>query len=242
MAVHEVLPGCLHRRLGWIASNSPVRKTNVIQMSLSPSVIALGIDVGGARKGFHAVALNAARQVIGQPSRLASAAEIASLMITLNPSVVAIDAPCQWSQHKSREAERALARAGIRCFFTPSRARARRNLTFYGWMFQGEAAFAAASLTHPHYTGSTSVWGQTIEVFPHATTLALTRQATPKRVSKNQWRRQLLRSEGIDPSPLTNIDYIDAALCALTGLHALNGNFTPHGDPSGGYLVTPVTP
>ena len=208
-------------------------------MTRHTSDIALGIDVGGERKGFHAVALNSSRKVVGEPYRLATAAEIGPLIAKLSPAVVAIDAPCQWSQDKSREAERALARAGIRSFCTPSRARAPQNLTFYGWMFQGEAAFAAATSTHPHFGGGKSVRGHTIEVFPNATTIVLTGQPNPKGISKNQWRRQLLAEQGIAPTQFTNIDHVDAALCAFTGLIALESGFTAYGDTSGGYLIAP---
>ena len=201
--------------------------------------MALGIDVGGERKGFHVVALDASRKVVGEPYRLATAAAIGPLIVKLRPTVVAIDAPCQWSQDKSREAERALARTGVRSFCTPSRARAQQNLTFYGWMFQGEAAFAAATPTHPHFGGGNSVRGHTIEVFPNATTIALTGRPNPKGISKNRWRRQLLGGQGIDPTQFTNIDHVDAALCALTGLLALDAGFQAYGDPTGGYLVAP---
>lgn len=211
-------------------------------MSRRATEVILGIDVGGARKGFHAVALDVSREVVGEPLRLATAAEIGPFIARLNPTVVAIDAPCRWSANKSREAERALARAGVRSFCTPSRARAQQNLTFFGWMFQGEAAFAAAIATHPHYDGGKTVRGHTIEVFPNATTIALTGQPNPRDISKNQWRRALLKAQGIDPVQFTNIDHVDAALCALTGLVALESGFTAYGEQAGGFLIAPGAP
>jgi predicted RNase H-like nuclease len=206
---------------------------------MKPADIALGIDVGGERKGFHVVALDAARKLIGPPRNLHRPTEIRNLIAELRPAVVAIDAPCGWSVDKSREAERALARAGIRSFCTPSRVRAERNPTFYGWMFQGERAFKAATVTHPHYGGGKTVRGHSIEVFPNATTIALTGQPNPAHVSKGQWRRQLLADQGIEQTHLTNIDYVDAALCALTGLWALHRDFVSYGDTAGGFLVAP---
>jgi len=206
---------------------------------MTNSDIALGIDVGGERKGFHVVALNASRALVGLPRNVKTAAGIADLIVELQPTVVAIDAPCGWSDHKSREAERALARAGIRSFCTPSRTRAQQNLTFYGWMFQGEQAFQAATPTHPHFAGGKTVRGHVIEVFPNATTIALTGQPKPKDVSKSQWRRQLLVEQGIDQTHLTNIDFVDAALCALTGLLALDQGFQAFGDQAGGFLIAP---
>jgi predicted nuclease with RNAse H fold len=202
-------------------------------------MIALGIDVGGERKGFHAVALRDDRSLVDAPRHLRTADGIGTLIAELKPVVVAIDAPGGWSQAKSRLAERALARAGVSSFCTPSRERAAQTMGFYGWMFNGEAAFAAAIRQRPLYADGASVEGCTMEVFPNATAFALTGQRQPKTTSKVKWRRALLARQGIDQSHLTNIDFVDAALCALTGLLALEGNFRRFGEPGEGILVTP---
>ena len=202
-------------------------------------MIALGIDVGGERKGFHAVALRADRSLVELPRNLQRADAIETLITELDPAVVAIDAPCGWSRVKSRLAERTLARAGVSSFCTPSRERAGQTIGFYGWMFNGEAAFAAAIKQRPLYEGGASVEGCTLEVFPNATAFALTGERQPKTTSKVKWRRALLDRQGVDQSRLTNIDFVDAALCALTGLLALQGNFRRFGEPGEGILVTP---
>ena len=198
----------------------------------------MGIDVGGARKGYHVVALDAARRFAGEPQQVPDAAALGPLMAALRPDVIAIDAPCGWSAAKSRLAERALARAGIRSFCTPSRERAADVPGFYGWMFNGEAAFGVATRELPLFVGGSSVAGHTFEVFPNATAHRL-RGPQPKSVSKVAWRRALLRDAGVDEAALGNLDLVDAAICALTGLLALEGDFETFGQVGEGFLIAP---
>jgi len=47
------------------------------------------------------------------------------------------------------------------------------------------------------------------------------------------------RPSAIDTEPLTNIDSVDAALCALTAHHFLAGSFKTYGDPETGLIVVP---
>ena len=85
--------GRLRRRAASVASVQTLNaETTRTQMTRHTSDIALGIDVGGERKGFHAVALNSSRKVVGEPYRLATAAEIGPLIAKLSPAVVAIPA------------------------------------------------------------------------------------------------------------------------------------------------------
>ena len=105
-------------------------------------------------------------------------------------------------------------------------------------MFNGEAAFAAATRVLPLYAGQPSVAGHAFEVFPNATAHRL-RGPQPKTVSKVVWRRALLRDAGVDETALGNLDLVDAAICALTGLLALEGDFETFGQVGEGFLIAP---
>ena len=90
-----------------------VRKTTTV----------VGIDVGGDRKGFHAVALRSGAFVATLADR--DPTVIARWCQQQNATVVAVDAPCGWSAGgSSRLAERSLAIGAhkIHCFATPTRA------------------------------------------------------------------------------------------------------------------------
>mgnify|MGYP003343104099 FL=1 len=77
------------------------------------SPVVVGIDVGGPKKGFHAVALAGGRY----RDRLA-ANDVAKLVAwcvrTKAATVIAVDAPCRWSNSgEGRLAERELMQVGI---------------------------------------------------------------------------------------------------------------------------------
>ncbi|MFH1737868.1 MAG: DUF429 domain-containing protein, partial [bacterium] len=98
--------------------------------------IVVGIDVGGERRGFHAVALSDGNFVGINTDH--EPAVIVGWCLYYRAAVVAVDAPCRWSQAGlSREAERLLGRKGIHCFATPTRERALHR-DFYKWVFNGE--------------------------------------------------------------------------------------------------------
>ena len=132
--------------------------------------IAVGIDVGGERKGFHAVALRG----LAMADQLASPdpCEIADWCRTLGAQAVGVDAPCRWSATgSSRLAERALMQAGISCFASPRREVAIAHpRNYYGWMLRGEALFAELEKSHRLFDGHTSaVRGpMCFETFPQA--------------------------------------------------------------------------
>jgi predicted RNase H-like nuclease len=44
---------------------------------------------------------------------------------------------------------------------------------------------------------------------------------------------------GVDASALRNIDYIDAALCAVAAQHVNAGTFRSYGDRSSGFIFVP---
>lgn len=201
---------------------------------------AIGIDVGGQRKGFHAVALAG-----GEYSDRSATSDVGRLVEWCRErkgAVIAVDAPCRWSlDDHARPAERQLMEKGIWCFSTPTRQRAVEHpLNHYGWMLQGEALFKALQVSHPLCAElPASAQPCCFETFPHAVTWHLTGgKADAKR--KRSQRRALLTEAGIDLAALTNIDFVDAALCALTAHHlASGGRCIRYGDASTGHIVVP---
>jgi hypothetical protein len=78
-----------------------------------------------------------------------------------------------------------------------------------------------------------------LETFPHAITHAL---GTPPISGRNKRRDRsaLLHAAGIDIGTLTNIDWIDAALCALTAYRtAIGAPCRAYGEPETGLLIVP---
>ncbi|MDM7960257.1 MAG: DUF429 domain-containing protein [Synechococcus sp. WH 8007] len=204
-------------------------------------MIVAGIDVGGARKGFHAVLLDG-RRVVDQ--RNTSDAE-ALAQWCLRAERVAIDAPCGWAPagQRSRVCERQLLAAGIHCFATPTREAALASRSnFYGWMLRGEALYAALQ-GHGVPIARTAQALQArccFESFPHAITIALSPQIEVKAAFKLEQRSALLKRFGVSLSGLSSIDWIDAAVCALAGHHIAQGAAAEiYGEPEGGLLVLP---
>jgi predicted nuclease with RNAse H fold len=212
---------------------------------MEPSPTVIGIDVGGSRKGFHAVALTAgsyAAQLV-----TADAQALAHWCRSLiGAHLVAIDAPCRWSTDgRSRPCERALNAAGIRCFASPSRAAALGHPTnYYGWMLQGEALYQQLETSHPLLRalpppGRPPSAPACFETFPHAITWQL-RGGQASAAHKRSQRTELLLQAGIDQAPLTSIDLIDAALCALAAHHLASGHpCQAYGEPTTGLIVVP---
>lgn len=195
------------------------------------------MDVGGSKKGFHAVALREGH--IFETCVTLDAAEVVAWCRTLNASAIGIDAPCCWSRTgRARSCERALIAEGLHVFATPSRAVGGHN-PFYAWMCNGAQLY---DRLRPHYrlldrrhSVSRPVC---FETFPHAVACALAGKilsAKHKRID----RPRLLREAGLSIDSLTNIDQVDAALCALTAHHLLADTFKTYGDSEGGFIVVP---
>jgi predicted nuclease with RNAse H fold len=204
-------------------------------------ITCVGVDVGGARKGFHAVALRggayASQLVSGDVHALAHWCRH-----ELKARVIAIDAPCRWSPDgRLRACEQELMAHGIRCFASPTRERALAHPTdYFGWMLQGETLYRALETSHPLCSGL-PVTGQPccFETFPHAITWHLRGgEATASR--KRTQRRALLAGVGIELASLTSIDLVDAALCAFTAHHAATGGkCRSYGTPGTGLVIVP---
>jgi len=212
--------------------------------ALPPDALkVIGIDVGGRRKGFHAVALRGG----------AYAGQLASRDVQeltqwcrerMQAQLIAIDAPCRWSTDgRARPCERQLNARGIRCFASPSRERAVAHPSdYYGWMLQGEALYRALEPSHPLLTDLSPIAPACFETFPHAISwMLLGGQA--RAADKRRQRSALLQRFGIDPAPFSRIDLIDAALCALAAHQFGSGAAClAFGEADSGLIVVPQAP
>jgi len=202
-----------------------------------PGSIVVGVDVGGPKKGFHAVALQDGqhREQLSTPI----AEEVAAWCRRFKASVVGIDAPCRWSlTGRARPCERALAAEGLLTFATPSQAKGRTN-PFYQWMVQGADLYRSLAPDYQLYNGQRSVSGQMcFETFPHAVACARAGKILSAK-QKRADRSRLLREAGVSTDALTNMDWIDAALCALAAHHLVMNTFKKYGDVAEGFIVVP---
>jgi len=201
-------------------------------------VRALGIDVG-VGKGLDLVLMESGRTVADARARV-RVDDLPSLLKALRPDVVAIDAPPSWAvRGRSRLTEREIRVFGIQSYGTPTGRHAADN-SFYDWMRVGFRVFRAAEgAGYPRYGGGRAR-GTALEVFPHASAVVLAGCLPPAGLPKTSWRRDVLRSEGVD-GKLGSADQVDAALAALTGLYALRGRSSALGDPKEGVIVLPAT-
>ena len=206
-------------------------------------LIVAGIDVGGARKGFHAVALRD-----GTFYDSFSSVEVADIVQwccnTVHARVIGIDTPCRWSTDgRARPVERELMGVGIWCFSSPTRQMAVNHpRNHYGWMLNGEALFYELEKTHPLCCALPMSPGQRqcFETFPHAITCALSAGLVSAK-KKRTIRRALLNQAGIDTVKLTNIDLVDAAMCALTAHNVASGKpCKSYGEPTTGLIIVPA--
>ncbi len=203
-------------------------------------VTVVGVDVGGVRKGFHAVALRGGRFVAAKA--IDNPADLADWCMDHAARVVAVDAPCAWSQSgSSRLAERQLNIGGqaIQCFKTPTRERALQNASgFYDWVFNGERLYRELAKRYPLFDGRRGDGRAVFETFPHAVVCALAGKlvaAKPKATA----RRRALRDRGYDDSVLPNIDCVDAGLCALSAKAFADDRWQGFGDKHEGIIVVP---
>lgn len=207
---------------------------------MSLPLIVAGVDVGGARKGLHAVAFTDGLYS-GKFSSL-SVAEVAAWCRQCGATFIGVDAPCRWSSTgRARPAERELMAQGIWCFSTPSYAMAKAHpKNQFGWMLNGAELFQHLESTHPLLTPGSGPVSPPVcfETFPQAIACALSGEIVSAR-QKRAVRRSLLTRAGVDISQLTNIDLVDAALCALTAHHVAIGMFKTFGEQSSGLIVVP---
>lgn len=204
------------------------------------STVVAGVDVGGAKKGYHAVALCGGRNLDLYSS--ASASSIVAWCQEVGAQVIGIDAPCRWSvTGRSRPAERALMAKKVWCFSTPTRERAENHpKKNFHWMLAGAELFARLEVTHRLFDGSAVATTERVcfETFPQAVACALAGKVVSAK-QKRTIRRELLRQTGLDTSRFTNIDLIDAALCAVTAHRFVLGAIEWVGDAESGVIAVP---
>jgi predicted nuclease with RNAse H fold len=202
-----------------------------------PGSIVVGVDVGGPKKGFHAVALQDGQYRARLSTLMAE--EVADWCRRLKASAIGIDAPCRWSlTGRARPCERALAAEGLHTFATPSQAKGATH-PFYQWMVKGAELCRCLHPDYPLFDGQPSASGlMCFETFPHAVACALARE-TLSAGQKKADRSRLLREAEVSTDALTNMDWIDAALCALAAHHLVSGRFKPYGDVAEGFIVVP---
>jgi predicted nuclease with RNAse H fold len=197
-----------------------------------------GIDVGGPRKGFHAVALRDGQYLDKFKSR--DADEMVSWCQGISATAVGIDAPCRWSETgRARPAEREIAKQVTSCFATPTQARA-GEIAFYGWMLNGAKLYGALEASYKLFIGEPVADGELIcfETFPQAVACALAGELVSAK-KKGVVRRERLKKEGISLTEMTNIDTVDAALCALTARYLLAGQYRGYGEVRTGFILVP---
>ena len=199
----------------------------------------IGIDVGGGSKGFHGVAL--ADGGFCEKYQSSDAAQMAYWCRGLNATTIAIDAPCRWSTNgRARIAERALMQSKIWCFSTPTKATAELHPgNYFGWMLAGQRLYAQLSPDYTLFNGEQSASiHNVIETFPHGIACALLGGITSAR-NKNRTRREILTALRINSADLPNIDFVDAALCALTANRFESGDTCSFGSTEDGFIVLP---
>jgi len=194
--------------------------------------------VGGPKKGFHGVALSHGQYL----AKFATpdAGQMAEWCREIGASAIGIDAPCRWSATgRARPAERALAKELISCFATPSKEAAQSN-PFYAWMNNGAALFGKIEQHYALFDGQPLRQGSKVcfETFPQAIACVLAGERVSAK-NKGKVRRELLVKANVAIDALTNIDTVDAALCALAAHYVLLGRYRMFGDAQTGFIVVP---
>lgn len=236
----NLLPSLRRPHIGMAKGMDRWRVRRMLEPMAAPLIVA-GIDVGGSKKGFHAVALRDGAYHDQCASR--STSDIAAWCRRIGATVIAVDAPCRWSIiDGARPAERKLMAVGIGCFATPTREKAVAHATnHFGWMLNGAELFRELETSHPLFVGARTDPGPAcLETFPQAVACALAGEVVSAK-RKGTVRRKLLASAGVDLKALTSIDRVDAALCAVAAHFFATGSVHIHGEAETGFIVVPRT-
>jgi predicted nuclease with RNAse H fold len=108
-------------------------------------------------------------------------------------------------------------------------------------MLAGERLYEALTTTYRlfHSRLASDEGCCVFETFPHAVVCNLTKNVVRAK-SKSETRRKVLRKSGVEDHALNNIDFVDAALCALTASRLAGGAWHCYGDDEGGFIVVPT--
>jgi L-amino acid N-acyltransferase YncA/predicted nuclease with RNAse H fold len=196
----------------------------------SRGVTAVGIDVGGRRKGFHACALRG-EEIVAGPERLHDVASAVEWVVAREPAIVSLDSPktCAPDGESSRADERELARAVCGIRWTPERSRLAGN-PYYEWVEHGLELYGALAAAGIDRTAL-------IEVFPTAawTIWAGLRAGRPR----GEWSAHALAGLGLDGLPSRHLtqDDRDAVAAALVARLHLEGETRAFGE-----IIVPAGP
>jgi predicted nuclease with RNAse H fold len=176
-----------------------------------------GVDVGGRRKGFH-VALLDERGLVAQPGQMRAAEDVADLLAPRKPCVVAVDSPRSAAPDgcRSRDCERALARAVCGIRYTPERALLDGN-RYYAWILNGLELYEALS----------AVGLKAVECFPTASFTRWVGSRGPQ--TRAAWSFAALSVLGLEAVPAGQ-DGRDAVAAALTARAYDVGAFESFGE------------
>ena len=164
----------------------------------------LGVDVGGARKGFDAALIDDHELVLLR-SRLTSQ-DVVDLVRSARPAVVGVDSPrsCASAGESTRPGERQLARTICRIRWTPDETRVRAS-PYYGWIVEGLALYDALAACDV----------EVIEVFPTASWTRWHGKRSGRR--RPAWTTAALAALDLDGHPARiNQDQRDAIAAAVT--------------------------
>ena len=182
--------------------------------------ITVGVDVGGAAKGFDVCVADGA-QVLDLESGC-TVDEVVAVVKAHGARAAGIDSPdsCAAPGEKSRPGERQVAREVCPIFYTPEESVVRSGHPFYGWMCEGLDLYEALAAGAPRT--------KRVEVFPSAawTVWAGKRDDRPK----SRWSRLALKRVGVRGLPQRcSQDARDAVGAALVAGLYLAGETVSYG-------------
>jgi predicted nuclease with RNAse H fold len=189
-----------------------------------------GVDVGGKKKGFHAVVIDDGGVVAG-PQNIEKANEVVMWLERFAPVVVAVDSPscAAPAGERSRAGERALASAVCGIRWTPDAEALAAGGAYFEWIRNGLELYACLATT-------TTRW-EIIEVFPTASFTVWGEKRGQTR--RARWSRLILEGLALGglPSRRLNQDDRDAIAAALTARFHDGGETQTFGE-----IVVPSRP